>query len=209
MTITIRSVLDDNGVDVLAHNVVGLPWLMWDEDRPSGSKRVSCSISADDNGELLFTTNGSLLNDPVYCRRPWEKLVGFRPVGASELYYSGVGKRLIQEVIKEFALLRVFGPDDGVVMLADFCDDQPSIPMHLNYGVGTPVEVTALHNALYSRFIAARRAVVDAVCDGEFKWPKSDKELEAKALARAQALATSVDRYNKKNSFWGRLLGRR
>ncbi len=209
VAIRILSLAGEDGEDVFNFDYRGLPWIQWAEDRSSGKKTVHCMIVPGDYGELLIQTDGSMLNDPVYYQRPWEKLVGFRPVPASELYYSGVGKRLLQEAMKEFAILRVFGADDGVVMLADFCDDRPSIPMHLNYGVGTPVEVSALHDALYSRFISQRQAVVDTVCNGEFKWPKEDRESVAKAQARRQAAVTAVDRYNRKNSFWGKLLGRR
>jgi hypothetical protein len=192
----------------MTHDAGGLPWLVWDEDRPSGNKRVSCAITANDFGdELLFETGGSLLSDPVYWRRPWEKLVGFSPVPASELYYSGVEKRLLNEVMKGLAILRIWGPDDGVVMLADFADDRPSIPMHLNYAVGTPIDITTLHNALYTRFIADRRAVVDDVCGGEFKWPLATPESLAKERARTALLAKAIERSNKKDRFWGKLFG--
>ena len=59
---------------------------------------MSCAITANDFGdELLFETGGSFIERSRLLARPWEKLVGFRPVPASELYYSGVEKRLLNE----------------------------------------------------------------------------------------------------------------
>jgi hypothetical protein len=204
MAITIRSALDNKGVDALRYTVHGLPWLMWDEDRPSGSKkRVACAIYGSD--ELMFKTSGSMLSDPVYRERPWEKLIGFRAVPARDLYYSGMEKRIEEELKRNGVLFRLLLPDDAVVMTAEFADDRPSLPMHLNYGVGTPVEVAELHDALYQRFIGERKAIVDAVCGGEFKYPSP---VEAQTEARAKSLTEAVNNSNRKNSFWGRLFGR-
>ncbi len=157
--------------DVKAH---GFPWIKWEEDRPFGKKVfVNCFITEGDNGELLFASNGGLLPDAVYRRRPWEKLMGFRTARAEELYYSGMEKRLRQEFMNLSPVLRLLLPNDAVVILADFDDDFRSVPMHLNYGVGTAVEFVGLHNVLRRRFIDERRAVVEKVCDGEFRLPES------------------------------------
>ncbi len=82
-------------------------------------------------------------------------------------------KRLRQEFMNLSPVLRLLLPNDAVVILADFDDDFRSVPMHLNYGVGTAVEFVGLHNVLRRRFIDERRAVVEKVCDGEFRLPES------------------------------------
>jgi hypothetical protein len=209
MAITIRSLVDETGVDVWAYDDGGLPWLVWDEDRPQGKRAaVGCSIYANDNDELLFETDGSLMSASMYRSRLWEKLVGFRAVPASELYFSGMEKRIQQELMNNWMLFRLYLPNDAVVMTAEFADGHSSVPMHLNYGVGTPVEIAELHDALYRRFIGERKAILDAVCDGEFKWPRIDSERRAKIMARERISQRAFAAYRRKNSFWGRLFGR-
>ena len=137
MAITIQSVPDEDGNDVMALNHLFLPTVHWWEDRPKGRAHVLCQVYPGPDGEFILQTTGSVIDHPLYSRRPWEKLVGFRVVPASELYYSAVDKRLRQEFMNKSALLRVFMPDDAMVMLADIADDHPSLPMHLNYAVGT------------------------------------------------------------------------
>ena len=38
MAITILTVPGDDGRDLMTDDAGGLPWLVWDEDRPSGTK---------------------------------------------------------------------------------------------------------------------------------------------------------------------------
>ncbi len=121
----------------MAIDYYDLPSLHWKETRPTGATtHVICFISGADNGDLLFACNGGLLPDPIYRRRPWEKLMGFKIVPAVDLYYSGLEKRMKHEFTKNWAALRILAPDDATVITAEFADDHPSIPMHLNYGLG-------------------------------------------------------------------------
>ena len=169
MSITILSVPDRQGANVFAHDVMGFPTVTWTENRPNSVKQVECKIEFGNNNELLFQTNGSILEAPMYWRRPWEKLVAFRSVPASQLYYTGLENRLRQEFMNMSALFRLWLPNDAVVMTAEFADDHPSVPMHLNYGIGTPMEVIELHNALHRLFIGEREAIVNTICHGEYQ----------------------------------------
>jgi hypothetical protein len=111
--------------------------------------------------------------------------------------------------MNQSALLRVFLPNDAIVMVADIADEYPTIPMHLNYAVATPVEIMALHNMLYTRFIGSRRQIVDIVGRGEFKFPPEaeTEELRQVYAERAIKLARAIGRHNRQNSFWGRNFG--
>ncbi len=211
MVIKIGTLVDELGVDHLATDFYDFPLLRWNETRPNGaSKSVVCFISGDENGDLLFASNGGLLTDAIYRRRRWEKLVAFRAVPAVELYYTGVEKRLRQEFMNQYALLRVLAPDDGVVFLADFADDHPSVPMHLNYAIAPQVELVALQDALHRRFILQRRQFVDVLCDGEFKVPKEHaNDLEHCRLTTEADFvkANQLLKEQRKKGFFEKLFG--
>ncbi len=177
----------------------GFPWAVWEEDKPSGKREiVNCFIAEGSSRELLFAADGGVLPQPIYRQRRWEKLVGFRSMPAKELYYSGVENRLRQEFMNKSAALRIMLPDDAVVMLADFADDYPSVPVHINCGIGTQVEINALHGALHRAFIAERWQVVESLCGGEFKvpddWDKGPLLTETSLMGMRRAWEEAVSR---------------
>ena len=207
MSIKICSFIDEDGLDLLSLSGDGTPRVVWDERRPNGSKRVNCSIECSDNNELLFATDGCMFDDPMYRSRPWQHLVAFKPVPASQLYYSSFDNRLRQEFINQSAFLRLLLPDDAVVMTAEFSDDHPSIPMHLNYGIGTPTEVMELHNALHRRFILNRQTIVETLFNGDFVCPMNDFYDPKRSEADNQKIKDVVAKRNHQKGFFGKLFG--
>lgn len=209
MALRICSCPDENGRDVLAIDPMFLPWLMWDEERPKGQARVVCQIVSGPDGEFMLESNGSVMDSPLYWRRPWEKLVGFRMMPATDLYQSGFDKRVKQEFMNLSPFLRVLLPNDAMVIVADVADSYPAIPMHLNYAVATQAELIELHNTLYTRFIAWRGDLINTMCHGEFRLPPEEDTPENRELYgyRAIKMARAIGRFNRQQSFWGRNFG--
>jgi hypothetical protein len=129
-------------------------------------------------------------------------LVGFRPASAKELYYTAEDHRM-NEALKSIASRKFktaalfMGDDDSIVMLADVADEYPSIPMHINYAVGTPVEIAEIHSELYRCFIAQRQALVESLCDGEYKWPAGKKHL----MSNSRSVDTGTTAMQKNAEF--------
>jgi hypothetical protein len=204
MSIRIASVLDENGEDVLAVTPQFLPLIIWWEDRPKGKAEVRCKISGGPNNEFMFESTGSVMADPVYWRRPWEKLVGFRAMSAGELFQSGFEKRVQEELMRNWMYFRLTLPNDAQVMTAEVADEFPSVPMLLNYGIGSQIEMMELHRALFTRFISWRQRLVETVWQGEFKWGADmSEELKNAIVERTVRQQFALGRHKKKNSAWG------
>lgn len=180
-------------------DAVGFPVVEWTETRRNGSARVKCFITRDPATDaLLFATSGSLSTNGLYTQRPWEKLVGFRPTPARELYYTAADHRMNEALrsiaSQKFKTAALFiTDDDSIVMLADIADECPSIPMHLNYALGTAVEIAELHSELYRCFIAQRQALVESLCDGEYKWPAGKQHVASIPASRSGSSAMPND----------------
>ncbi len=199
----------NNGLDT-SFDEWGFPRAAWVEDRKSSQQYVYCFITEGQNGTLLFASSGGLLPDLIYRQRPWEKLIAFKPVPAVELYFSGFDRRVQQEFANRHALLRILVPNDAIVMTAEFADDHSSIPMHLNYGKGTGIEIAELHNMLQRRFINQRQHIIDSICHGEFKLPQDGMKRE---LTTESDIRDGLELSNRlvrdmNKGFFGRLFGR-
>jgi hypothetical protein len=182
-------------------DAIGFPVVEWSESRKGHlfSVKVTCSISRDKRtGALLFVTDGSTQKDELYRQRHWDKLLHFGYKSARELYYTAAQLRKLERRKKSWAepIKRVtlddddrekveyvpnkFGEfianrldDDATIVLAEFGDENSTISMHLNYGIGSLKEVAELHNLLTLEFLRKRQAYVDTLCGGAFLWPKS------------------------------------
>lgn len=201
----------NKGADPNAFDDWGFPLAKWTEDRKFSKETVVCFITEGTDGTLLFASTGGLPTDLIYRQRPWEKLIAFKPVPAAELYNSGIDRRLQHEFANRNALLRVLVPNDTIVMTAEFADDHSSIPMHLNCGKGTGLEIAELHNVLQRRFINQRQHLIDTICHGEFKLPQDGIErsllTELRILGVHERALRDWKELHKKESFFGRLFG--
>ncbi|MGO9473871.1 MAG: hypothetical protein ACLPWS_10785 [Rhodomicrobium sp.] len=183
----------------------GLPVVSWEEDRnlfaPDGISpaRVACFIRPDkETGVLQFVSVGSVRHGQFEEARPWEKLVSFS-TSTAEQHYRSAGERALIDVLaskSKSGAGRILAADGAHVMLANFADDRPSVPMHLNCAECAPVEMALLHDRLHREFISKRRDLVYAICDGEFSWPKdkpfvADRRPETAAVP--QWLARAID----------------
>lgn len=199
MTINVTSVAKD---------ALGFPKLDWYEDR-GNKKQICCSayITTGSGQELYFASDGGFLSDSVYRKRPWEKLVGFRMARARDLYYSNMENRMREELKREFLWFRMTLENDAVVMLADVADEHASVPMHLSYGTGTPVELEQLHSALHHHFLVRRQSLIDSLCNGEYRLPpKADPWLVDER--RLRGLKAMNEAAFAERSIWSRLFGK-
>ena len=167
-------------LDTEAVDAQGLPVVTWEEDRNVfaregfGRARVACFIRPDDTGVLQFVSAGAVRHGAFVKARPWEKLVSFAEGTAEQLYYAATDRVLLETLAgkSKSGVGRILATDGARVMLANFGDDRPSRPMHLNCAACTPVEMTTLHDRLYREFIARRDEVVNKICHGGYVWRK-------------------------------------
>jgi hypothetical protein len=158
----------------------GFPVVSWEEDRnlfaPEGygRARVTCFIRPDKEGVLQFVSVGSVRHGAFEEARPWQALVSFAVERAEQHYYSAADRALLDALgsKSKISAARVLMTDGAQVMLANFGDERPGVPMHLNCADAAPVEVALLHDRLSREFIHKRDALVLEYCGGEFKWPE-------------------------------------
>lgn len=190
-----------------------LPCVGWTEDRPNGTQVwVSCYIGQGANRELMFGSDGGLIGDRLYRLRPWEKLVGFRFVTADELYYDQRHRRVRQEFMNQSIFYRLVLPNDGMVMLADFYDENASIPVHINYCRASVTELTQLHNLLQHYFIGQRQEIVNHEFGGEFRVPHNfgyalTSESYLQGMKGDFFSGKSITKPERKKGFFGKLFG--
>src|SRR5215831_5181420 len=134
-------------LDPKATDAQGLPVVTWEEDRnlfaPGGASpaRVACFIRPDANGVLQFVSVGLVRHGEFEEARPWEALVSFEVKKADQLYHAG--ERVLVDVLagkSKSGAARLMAHDGAQVILANFADEQRSVPMHLNCADCTPVE---------------------------------------------------------------------
>ena len=173
-------------LDPEAVDAQGLPVVTWEEDRnlfaPDGfgRVRVSCFIRPGEDGVLQFVSVGSVRHGACEEARPWHLLHSFAGSTAEQHYYSA-SERVLRDVMankSKSGAGRLLASDGAHVMLANFIDGRPSVPMHLNCAECAPVEMALLHDRLHREFIARRDDFVRAKCDGQYAWPK-DKPFAA------------------------------
>jgi hypothetical protein len=166
-------------LDPKAADAQGLPVVTWEEDRnlfaPGGVSpaRVACFIRPDANGVLQFVSVGWVHHGEFEEARPWENLVSFEIKKADQLYHAG--ERVLVDVLaskSKSGAARLMAHDGAQVMLANFADEQRSVPMHLNCADCTPVEAATLHDRLRLEFLDRRLDLIDKRCSGEYVWPK-------------------------------------
>jgi hypothetical protein len=157
----------------------GFPVVSWEEDRnlfaPEGlgTARVACFIRPSETGELQFVSVGTARAGEYEKARPWAALASFSAEGAERHYYSGTETALLHMLGSKTknAAAQALLKDGAHVMLANFADQNPGIPMHLNCADCRPVELASLHDRLYREFILRRPDLVTEQCGGEFLWP--------------------------------------
>ena len=166
-------------LDPKATDAQGLPVVTWEEDRnlfaPGGVSpaRVACFIRPDANGVLQFVSVGLVRHGEFEEARPWEALVSFEVKKADQLYHAG--ERVLVDVLaskSKSGAARLLAHDGAQVILANFADEQRSVPMHLNCADCTPVEAATLHDRLRLEFLDRRLDLIDKRCGGEYVWPK-------------------------------------
>ena len=166
-------------IDAITHDAQGLPVVSWEEDRnlfaPDGlgPARVACYIRPDKKtGALQFVAAGSVRHGAFEVVRPWELLHSFEHSTAEQQYHAPAERALIDTLASKSksGLGRLLATDGAHVLLANFADEQRSVPMHLNCAEASPAEVNILHDRLRREFIG-RDDVVRALCEGEFVWP--------------------------------------
>ena len=193
------------------YDQVGFPMAEWFEDK-NDRKEVHCTayITLGPSQELYFASDGGAIGGAMYRMRPWKNLVGFRLAKASELYNSNLEQRAQQELMRQHFFFRALFGSDAVVMLADVADDYGSVPMHLSYGTGTPVQFSALHSLLHRRFILQREEFVNRVCQGEYRLPPSVQASRVStehSLTYFKNMADEMLGRSSKRSFLSRLFG--
>jgi len=158
----------------------GLPVVTWEEDRNHfapgghGPARVSCFIRPDETGVLQFVSVGSVRHGAFEEARPWEKLASFAEGTAEQLYHTATDRVLLDTLAgkSKSGAGRILVTDGARVMLANFADHRPSVPMHLNCADCASVEMAMLHDRLHREFMAKRSELVNSICNGEYVWPK-------------------------------------
>jgi hypothetical protein len=167
-------------LDPVAMDDQGLPVVGWEEDRnlyspeTTNRARVSCFIRPNAAGELQFVSVGPVRYGAFEEARPWQKLASFAVERAEQLYHSSADRVLLEVLASKSksGAGRLLATDGAIVILANFADEQRSIPMHLNCADCTPVEAAMLHNRLRHEFIDGRWDLVNDKCGGEYVWPK-------------------------------------
>lgn len=168
--------LDDERYDAQ-----GLPVVTWEEDRNhfapegTGRARVACFIRPDEKtGALLFVKAGSSRHGAYEEARPWDRLASFGRETAEHLYASALDRVALDVLASKSksGAGRLLATDGAQVVLANFSDERPSSPMHLNCADALPVEVAMLHDRLHRQFIAKRPDLLREKCGDEPVWPK-------------------------------------
>lgn len=174
-------------LDPVAADGQGLPVVTWEEDRNhfapegAGRARVACFIRRDEkSGVLQFVRSGSVRHGAFEEARPWDRLVSFGRETAEQLYTSASDRALLDVLASKSksGAGRLLATDGAQVMLANFADERPSVPMHLNCAEASPAEVALLHDRLHREFILKRADLLRDKCDGEPVWAK-DKPFAA------------------------------
>jgi hypothetical protein len=174
-------------LDPVAADGQGLPVVTWEEDRNhfapegAGRARVACFIRSDEkSGVLQFVRSGSVRHGAFEEARPWDRLVSFGRETAEQLYASASDRALLDVLASKSksGAGRLLATDGAQVMLANFADERPSVPMHLNCAESAPAEVALLHDRLHREFILKRADLLRDKCGGEPVWPK-DKPFAA------------------------------
>jgi hypothetical protein len=182
-------------LDAKDKDAQGLPVVTWEEDRNAfapdgfGRARVSCFIRPDDNGVLQFVSVGSVRHGAFEEMRPWATLVSFARETAEQHYYTAADRAVLEVLTSKSksGVGRLLATDGAQVMLANFADDKPSVPMHLNCAACAPVEVAVLHDRLTREFITRRPALLDEKCAGAFVWPEDQPFVAYSPPARPAA----------------------
>ncbi len=160
----------------------GLPVVTWEEDRDHfapdglGPARVACFIRPDkDTGVLQFVSVGSVRHGAFEEARPWARLVSFGSGIADQLYQTAEKRALLEMLASKSksGAGRVLTTDGARVMLANFADQSPSVPMHLNCASASATDAALLHDRLHREFIVKRADLLHEICDGEAVWPKN------------------------------------
>jgi hypothetical protein len=168
--------LDDERYDAQ-----GLPVVIWEEDRNmfapegTGCARVACFIRPDEKtGALLFVKAGPSRHGAYEEARPWDRLASFGRETAENLYASAQDRVALDVLASKSksGVGRLLATDSSQVVLANFSDERPSSPMHLNCADALPVEVAMLHDRLHRQFIARRPELLREKCGDEAVWPK-------------------------------------
>jgi hypothetical protein len=173
------------GIRLLSHTKdwQGFPVVIWQEDRNlfaphgGGRARIDCFIQPNEVGELQFVSTGAVRYGGFEKARSWAKLVSFSVERADQLYVSAANRALLDVVASrsKSGVGRLITIDGAFVILANFADEQASIPMHLNCAACAPVEAAELHNCLHSAFIVNRPDAVNENNGGEFIWPRQKR----------------------------------
>lgn len=167
--------------DPVTEDAQGLPVVSWEEDRNLfaphgyGPARVACFIRPNkETGVLQFVSVGSVRHGKFEEMRPWELLLSFGDVAADQLYYSAERRAMLDILASKSksGVGRMLTTDGAHVMLANFADERPSVPMHLNCASASPVEMGLLHDRLHREFVVRRSDLVNEKCGGEYIWPK-------------------------------------
>ena len=127
-------------LDTEAGDAQGLPVVTWEEDRnvfaPEGfgRARVACFIRPDEAGILQFVSVGLVRHGAFEEARPWARLVSFARETAEQQYHTAADRALLEMLTSKSksGVGRLLATDGAQVMLANFADDKPSVPMHLN-----------------------------------------------------------------------------
>ncbi len=152
-------------LDPVAADGQGLPVVAWEEDRNhfapegAGRARIACFIRRDEkSGVLQFVRSGSVRHGAFEEARPWDRLVSFGRETAEQLYTSASDRALLDVLASKSksGAGRLLATDGAQVMLANFADERPSVPMHLNCAESSPAEVALLHDRLHREFILNR-----------------------------------------------------
>ena len=186
-------------LDTEAGDAQGLPVVTWEEDRnvfaPEGfgRARVGCFIRPDEAGILQFVSVGLVRHGAFEEARPWARLVSFARETAEQQYHTAADRALLEMLTSKSksGVGRLLATDGAQVMLANFADDKPSVPMHLNCADCATVEMAMLHDRLHREFIARRDALVHEICNGEYVWPR-DKAFIAYKPPAPRALLRPV-----------------
>jgi hypothetical protein len=178
----------------------GFPVVTWEEDRnlfaPDGfgRARVTCFIQPDAQGVLQFVSAGSVRHGAYEKARPWDKLISFTQEPAEQLYPAAADRARVNMLTNKSKseTVRVLATDGAQVMLANFADARPGVPMHLNCAECTKVEMALLLDQLSREFIANRIALLDEKCAGSSVWPKGTPFFPHKTPAPVSVSRTLV-----------------
>lgn len=152
----------------------GFPVVRWREDRGlfgMGSARIVCRLEPADSGEILFASYGERYG-PFRQARLWHLLAGFA-IESGEAY---------EEPLAAFAKSVISSRRQGwgaylawrsLVLAAQFRDERPTLPMHLDKASCAQIEMHELHGLMTRVFILERDALPAVVGDNNvLLWPQ-------------------------------------